>query len=77
MKKIMVGNAPQTLQCNFQSTPRERNKLLVPVPRIDLFKSSLLYSGSVLWNTLSPKLRSLDSVTTFKKQLSDHLHNIN
>ena len=77
MKKIMVGNPPQTLQYNFQSTPRQKNKLLVPVPRIDLFKSSLLYSGSVLWNTLSPKLRSLDSVVTFKKQLSDHLHNIN
>ena len=47
-KKSMVGNAPQTLESKFQPTPRETNKLPVPVPRIDLFKSSPLDSGCML-----------------------------
>ena len=55
MKNIMVGNVPQTLQSKFQATPRETNKLQVPV---DFCKFSLVNSGCVLWNTLPPTLRS-------------------
>ena len=29
---------------------------MYPVPRIALFKSSLVYSGTVLWNSLTPCL---------------------
>ena len=33
-------------------------KLSIPIPRTDLFKSSLVYSGTVLWNSLPDSLRS-------------------
>ena len=69
MNKIIVGNAPHTLQNKFEPTARETDKLQVPVPRIDLFKSSLLYSGCLLWNTLPPTLGSMNSTVKFKETL--------
>ena len=41
----------------------------------DLFKSSVLFSGCVLWNTLPPTLRSIKSTIVFKKQLFNSLQN--
>ena len=37
-----------------QSSRNSSRKLNVPIPRIDLFKSSLVYSGPVLWNWHCP-----------------------
>jgi hypothetical protein len=55
MQKIVSGSTPPTLQSKFEQNYRHPSKLQVPIPRIDLFKSSLRYSGSLLWNTLPPK----------------------
>ena len=56
-----------------QSSRNSSRKLNVPIPRIDLFKSSLVYSGTVLWNSLSSELRLPVSPSVFKKHLTLHM----
>ena len=46
MHKIVFGYAPSNLKLNFHSNQNRRShKLVVPRPRLDLFKCSLMYSG--------------------------------
>ena len=46
MHKIVSGYAPSNLKLNFHSNQnRHSHKLVVPRPRLDLFKCSLMYSG--------------------------------
>ena len=53
MHKIVSGYAPSNLKLNFHSNQnRHSHKLVVPRPRLDLFKCSLMYSGGNLWNNL-------------------------
>ena len=56
-----------------QSSSDSSRKLNVPIPRIDLFKSSLVYSGPVLWNSLPSELRFPVSPSVFKKHLTLHM----
>ena len=53
MHKIVSVNAPSNLKLNFHSKQnRHSHKLIVPCPRLNLFKCSLMYSGGNLWNNL-------------------------
>ena len=72
MHKIVSGRAPVYLSKILlinQSSRNSSRKLNVPVPRIDLFKSSLVYSGPVLWNSLPSELWLPVSPSVFKKHL--------
>lgn len=40
----------QTIGCQLRS--RENNELEVPKPRIEFYRKSLQYSGSVNWNNI-------------------------
>ena len=53
--KIVSGRAPMYLSTKLLIIQSSRNlsrKLNVPIPRTDLLKSSLVYSGPVLWSVL-------------------------
>ena len=76
MYKILSGSVPKTLQSKFRMNNRYPTKLQLPIPRIDLFKSSLLYSGSLLWNNLPPNLTSSQSRHVFKKHMCAHFHHV-
>ena len=68
--KFVSGRAPIYLSTKSlinQSSRNSSRKLNVPIPRIDLFKSSLVYSGPALWNSLPSALRLPDSPSVFKK----------
>ena len=53
MYKVMHGGVPPSLTANLSlNQSRHSGKLNLPIRRSDLFKSSLVYSGSVLWNSL-------------------------
>ena len=73
MFKIVTGEAPEYLTDVFQFFPRKysnsRQTLTVIRPRIDLFKSSLLYSGASLYNSLPNSVKSLGTVKAFKTNL--------
>ena len=67
MQKIMAGNAPPSLIRRFPiNSSREQNKINIPRSRIDLFKSSLTFSGASLWNSLPLSVKSRLNYT-FKK----------
>jgi len=56
-----------------QSSASSSRKLNVTIPRMYLFKSSLVYSGPALWNSLPSALRLPVSPSVFKKRLTLHV----
>ena len=69
---IVSGRAPMYLSTKLlinQSWRYSSRKLNVPIPRIDLFKSSLVYFGPALWNSLPSELRLPVSPSVFKSIL--------
>ena len=74
MKKIMVGNAPSSLCYLFPINPiRDQIKINIPTPRIDLFKTSLTFSGASLWNSL-PLSSKTQSRKLLKKNKNKKKH---
>ena len=74
--KTVSARAPIYLSTKLlinQSSRNSSRKLNVRIPRIDLFKSSLVYSGSALWNSLPSELRLPVSPSVFKKRLTLHM----
>ena len=47
--------------------------LSLPRPRIDIFKTSISFSGAYLWNNLPLTVRSCQSLSSFKRKLRAHL----
>ena len=41
--------------------------LIVPFPRIELFRRSFSYSGAILFNQLGNKIKHANSVNSFKR----------
>ena len=73
MKKIMVGNAPASLSRLFPINPtRDQININIPTPRIDLFNTSLTFSGASLWNSLPYSLK-IQSSKLFKKRYLSYL----
>ena len=74
MHKIMMGCAPPNLCTNFPINKASNSKSIrIPRPRIDLFKSSLTYSGGTLWNTLPAFLKEKVNHETFKRKYFKYL----
>lgn len=73
--KIMTANVPKPLVDLFsRNNARCTSKLNIPLPRIDLYKTSLRYSGSILWNTLPCDIRQRHANTdVFKEHLKKYL----
>ena len=75
MHKICNGRTPTYLNSLIKK-PKERYgsiKLRAPKPRIDLYKTSLAFSGTELWNNLPIELKKITTCNTFKKRLFIHL----
>ena len=71
MQKVVHGKASQYLKDLM--IPSERlhvhgNKQLLPRTRIDIFKTSFSFSGSLAWNSLAHHLRYPMEVKTFKRK---------
>ena len=76
MFKIMSGFAPPSLRGKFvTNSNRHIQRVIVPLPRIDLFKTSFTYSGGCLWNELlsSLKVDEIKSLPSFKKTYHSYL----
>ena len=70
--KIVSGRALIYLSTKLSINQSSRNssrKINVPIPRTDLFKSILVYSGPALWNSLPSELRLPVSPSVFKSVL--------
>ena len=74
MHKIMMGCVPPYLSTNFPINHSRISKpIRIPLPRIDLFKTSLVYSGGTLWNTLPKSLKEILKPETFKRKYFTYL----
>ena len=77
MHKTIKKMTPQYLQEMFTfkendySLRDSDNKLIVPQPRTEYLKRSFSYSGALLWNSLSGSLRSMSSISSFKKVIDE------
>ena len=74
MFNVINGNAPTKIADTFKTNPhRHKNVLAFPRPRNNLFKSSLLYSGGTLWNSLPAALKKIRNKNNFKSKLKSFL----
>lgn len=69
MHKLITKKSPSKLCSKFVSNnKRDHTKIYIPLPRIDLFKTSLIFSGSMLWNSLPNYMRQINSSSRFKNK---------
>ena len=75
-------NCPSYLTNHFQPVSQVQrynlrnydiNNFIIPKPKLELFKSSIHYSGTVLWNNLPQSLKNSDSLSIFKNLLCEHI----
>ena len=70
MQKVVHGKTLQYLKkCKVSSERHVHgNKQLLPRTRIDIFKTSFSFSGSLAWNSLAHHLRYPMELKTFKRK---------
>ena len=75
--KIYNNKAPSYLTSLITKASNRYNskKLLIPKPNLDLFKTSLSFSGSILWNNLPNATHSCTSIKSFKRKIHSQLVN--
>ena len=74
MHNIMTGCAPLYLTAKFPiNRARNSNSISIPLPRLDLYKSSLIYSGGTLWNSLPKHLKEIKNYKSFKRNYFKYL----
>ena len=77
MFKILNNKSPKYLSDLFSKKESQyvqrQNCLKIPFPRIDLFKTSLSYSGALLWNNLPAYVAQSASQAILKSKLRTHL----
>ena len=73
MHKTMFGRVTFSYGYVFLQPVTHSAKFNIPIPRTDLFKSSLVYFGSVLRNSLPDSLRLPSSTETFKSRYMSYI----
>ena len=76
--RVLSNEAPGYISNLYTHTPsrysNSRNyHRSLPRPRIDIFKTSIFFSGVYLWNNLPLTVRSCQSLSSFKRKLRAHL----
>ena len=74
MHKMYYKLTPPYLYNLIRKAPGRYNSknIILPLPRIDLYKNSLSFSGAALWNALPNELKNISSPNSFKKKLLSH-----
>ena len=77
MFKISQSLTPEYINEMFRTRPLNNTlqslrssttiNYVLPRPRKELFKQSLIYSGTLIWNNLPDKLKHLGTVDSFHK----------
>lgn len=74
MHNIIHGQAPKKIKDKFSTNPNRHSHMLnFPRPKNNMFKSSLLFSGGSLWNSLPSFLKSIKGKAAFKLSMKKHL----
>ena len=75
MYRALTNSAPVYIS-NLYKAPHSssrNNYLQLPKPRIDLLKTSMVFSGALFWNRLRMHLRSCHSFSSIKRN-REHLN---
>ena len=73
MFKVNMRMTPSFIISLFRESNNHPNRYFLPKPRIDLFKTSLSFSGSSCWNLLPVAIRTAGTITMFKMELHQYL----
>ena len=73
MYKILSGRAPSLSSEFIVNDRRHTHKIMLPRPKLDIFKTSLMYSGGFLWNSLLSNNNVGTSLHSFKLNYHKHL----
>ena len=78
MYRALSNEAPVYISNSCTHTPSRYSnsknyQLSLPRPRIDIFKTSISFSGAYLWNNLPLTVRSCQSLSSFKRKLRAHV----
>ena len=65
-----LNNIITKASCRYNS-----KNLLIPKSKLDLFKTSLSFSGPTLWNKLPDSMKSTTSLNSFKRKLHNLMIN--
>ena len=67
--RTLCGKSPPYLLDFITQSERSdcTRKLLLPKPRIDLYKTSFAFAGSAAWNELPPYVKTSTSLLQFKR----------
>ena len=73
--KILNHEAPSYLRVLLsEATSRYGSlNLIKPFARIDIFQTSLAFSGADTWNKLPTEIKSIKCITSFKRNLKNYL----
>ena len=85
MYKILNNEAPEYISNLYSHIlsrySNSRNyQLSLPRPKINIFKTSISFSGAFLWNNLPPTVRSCQTLSSFKQHFvhtMNQLHRMN
>ena len=75
MFRTLHGKTPPYLFdfITFSVRSASSQRMRLPKPRIDLYKSSFAFSGSAAWNSLPYYIKASTSLASFKKNLQKYL----
>ena len=78
MYRVLSNEATEYISNLYTHTPSRYSSsrnyhLSLPRPRIDIFRTSISFSGAYLWNNLPLTVRSCQSLSSFKCKLRAHL----
>ena len=73
MLKVNSRMTPSYITSLFRESNTRPNRYVLPKPRIDLFKTSLSFSGSSCWNSLPVAIKTAGTSKRFKMELHQYL----
>ena len=78
MYKVHTEEVPAYLQTFFNRASNRygSTKYIVPLPRIDLYKTNLAFWGPSVWNSLPESCRTACSLKDFKRSTRQYLNTI-
>ena len=76
--KAFRNLAPQYFKDRFicHNSRAPSRSMILPKPRIDLFKTSFSFAGASLWNSIPTHITSCSTLVSFKTQLRKWLRNV-
>ena len=76
MYRALTNSAPVYISSLYKAphSSSRNNYLQLPRPRIDLFKTSMAFSGALFWNSLPVHIGSCHLLSSFKRNLREHLN---